>query len=90
MSALDSAAKGEIIAKHRTHESDSGSPEVQIALLTARIERLSKHFEKHREDKHSKRGMLALISQRKRQLAYLKSESPERYRATLAALGLRK
>jgi small subunit ribosomal protein S15 len=90
MSYEESVDKGEIIAKHRIHDTDVGSPEVQIALLTSRIENLARHFEKHREDKHSKRGMMAMISRRKSLLQYLKEENVERYRATLAALGLRK
>lgn len=90
MSSESSLDKGEIIATHRTHEADVGSPEVQIAILTHRIATLSKHFERHTEDKHSKRGMMGLISRRKKLLSYLKRENVERYRQTLSALGLRK
>lgn len=90
MAFADGSQKGDVIEKFRTHTTDTGSPEVQIALLTTRLAVLTQHFEKHREDKHSRRGMFRLISQRKRLLEYLKREDVERYRATLQALGLRK
>lgn len=76
--------------KLRRHERDVGSPEVQIALLTKRIETLSEHMKKHDQDLHSQRGMYKLISHRKRLLEYLKRENLERYRLTLSELGLRK
>jgi small subunit ribosomal protein S15 len=82
--------KGEIIKAYALKEGDVGSPEVQVALLTKRIQNLTNHFETHREDKHSKRGMMALIGRRKALLRYLKDENPERYRALIASLGLRK
>lgn len=90
MSLSEWPEKQEIIAKHRVHEKDSGSPEVQIALLTKRLDKMSEHFKTHSKDQHSRRGMLAMISRRKRLLAYLKNENIERYRNTINALGLRK
>lgn len=90
MSLSEWPDKQDIIAKHRVHERDTGSPEVQIALLTKRIDRMSEHFKKHIKDQHSKRGMLAMIGRRKRLLQFLKNEDVNRYKATLASLGLRK
>lgn len=84
------SSKAEMIKKFRIKESDTGSPEVQIALLTQRIQTLSQHFESHSNDLHSNRGMLALVSKRKRLLQYLKTENAERYKAVINALGLRK
>ena len=74
----------------RRHETDTGSPEVQIALFTEKLEKLTKHFETHKEDEHSRRGMFRAISRRKRLLEYLKNTDIEKYRATIASLGLRK
>ena len=82
--------KSDIIAKFKRSENDTGSAEVQIALLTNRIEELSGHFAKHKQDNHSRRGMLQLISRRKRLLKYLQGEDVNRYRETISALGLRK
>lgn len=82
--------KANIIAKFQRDSSDVGSPEVQIALLTQRIEKLSEHFKQHKEDVHSKRGMFKLISRRKGLLSYLHSENPARYKFTITELGLRK
>ena len=94
MTAEQSAAsvtkKADIIATYKVHPTDVGSYEVQVALLTDRIQRLTRHFEAHREDKHSKRGMMALISRRKRLLQHLKREDVARYRALIGSLGLRK
>jgi small subunit ribosomal protein S15 len=78
------------IESHRTHPTDTGSPEVQVALLTARINALSTHFETHKKDHHSRRGLLALVSQRRRQLEYLRRTHPDRYRALIDRLGLRR
>ena len=88
--ALATAKKTEIIQKFKTHESDTGSPEVQVALLTARINGLTEHFKAHQKDHHSRRGLLMLVSQRKRQLEYLKGKDVERYRTLIQSLGLRK
>ena len=95
MSVADSSESTKVglegaLNKLRRHEKDSGSPEVQIALLTDRIEQISGHMKKFVKDFNSERGMLKLISRRKRLLAYLKDESVERYRQTLSVLGLRK
>ena len=83
-------SKAEIIDKHRIHESDSGSPEVQIALLTERINYLTQHFKVHKKDHHSRRGLLNLVSQRRRLLNYLRRTGPDRYRALIERLGLRR
>ena len=88
--AVVALQKAEIMKAYARKEGDVGSPEVQVALLTKRIQNLTNHFESHREDKHSKRGMMALVGRRKALLRYLKDESPERYRALIASLGLRK
>jgi small subunit ribosomal protein S15 len=78
------------IDAHRVHESDTGSPEVQVALLTERINGLSAHFEVHGKDHHSRRGLLKLVSQRRRLLNYLRRTQPDRYRALIEKLGLRR
>ena len=82
--------KQEIIAKYATHEGDTGSPEVQIAILTARINDLTDHFKANPKDHHSRRGLLKMVGQRRGLLAYLKKTDIERYRAIVAKLGLRK
>lgn len=87
---LEVAAKHGVINKFRLHESDTGSPEVQIALLSQRIDHLTDHFKVHKKDHHSRRGLLALVSQRRRLLNYLKRSDIERYRKMVSALSLRK
>ena len=87
---LDSEKRKDIIGKYRVHEADTGSPEVQIALLSARIEYLTEHFKAHKKDHHSRRGLLKLVGQRRRLLDYLKNNSLDRYRAIIQRLGLRK
>jgi len=82
--------KREIIAKYRIHESDTGSPEVQIALLSERIAYLTEHFKIHKKDHHSRRGLLKLVGQRRRLLDYLRSKNVDRYKAIIAGLGIRK
>jgi small subunit ribosomal protein S15 len=82
--------KSEIIHTHRRHDSDTGSAEVQIALLTKRITHLTEHFKTHRKDHHSRRGLLKLVSQRRRLLDYLKRKEFGRYLAVIDALGIRK
>lgn len=82
--------KQSLITGHRTHEKDTGSPEVQVALLTKRIEALTEHFKVHGKDHASRRGLVRLLNQRRRQLNYLKVHNFERYRALLDKLGLRK
>jgi len=88
--ALLTEKKQEIVNKHRTHEGDTGSPEVQIALLTERITYLTEHFKTHAKDHHSRRGLLRLVSKRRSLLNYLKKTSLDRYRKTVSALNLRK
>lgn len=88
--ALQTEQKNEIIESFRVHETDTGSPEVQIALLTTRINELTDHLRTHRHDHHSRRGLLKLVGQRRRLLAYLQKKDVERYRATITRLGLRK
>lgn len=82
--------KAEIVTQYRTHESDTGSPEVQIALLSQRISELTEHFKTHAKDHHSRRGLLKLVSQRRRQLDYLKRVDYDRYKTLIGRLGLRK
>lgn len=82
--------KPNVIGQYRTHPTDSGSPEVQVALLTNRIAYLTEHFKSHPKDHHSRRGLLSLVSRRRRLLDYLKRQSPERYRRLIERLGLRK
>ncbi|HHI97422.1 MAG TPA: 30S ribosomal protein S15 [Thermodesulfatator atlanticus] len=87
--AFDAEVKKEIIQKFARHPNDTGSPEVQIALLTARIKHLEEHFKIHKKDHHSRRGLLKLVGQRRRLLNYLKRTDFERYRNIVKALGLR-
>ncbi|HET8522855.1 MAG TPA: 30S ribosomal protein S15 [Thermomicrobiales bacterium] len=88
--ALQTAQKEGIITDYQLHEGDTGSPEVQIALLTERINGLTDHLREHKHDHHSRRGLLKLVGRRRRLLAYLSDKDVERYRATIARLGLRK
>jgi len=87
---LDKAIKTAIIEEYRLDDDDTGSPEVQIALLTARIKHLTEHLKMHKHDEHSRLGLIKLVGQRRRQLAYLSRTHPDRYRAILQRLGLRK
>ncbi|MCI5897486.1 MAG: 30S ribosomal protein S15 [Anaerovoracaceae bacterium] len=87
---IDQAKKAEIIDKFKTHEGDTGSPEVQIAILTFRINDLNEHLKMHKKDHHSRRGLLKMVGQRRNLLAYLKNKDIERYRTLIAELGLRK
>jgi len=82
--------KGDTIAKYRKHDTDTGSPEVQIALLTDRINHLTEHLKAHKKDHHSRRGLLMLVGKRRRFLDYLKNNDVERYRSVIAELGLRR
>jgi small subunit ribosomal protein S15 len=82
--------KEEIIREHRTHEGDTGSPEVQVAVLTRRIAHLTEHLREHKHDYHSRRGLLKMVGQRRRLLKYLQKKDVERYRALIAKLGLRR
>lgn len=82
--------KAKVIDEHKQHEGDTGSPEVQVALLTARITYLTDHFKSHAKDFHSRTGLLKLVGQRRKLLKYLKSTDIQRYRDLIAKLGLRK
>lgn len=84
------ADKASTIAEYRTHESDTGSPEVQVALLTGRINHLTEHLKAHKGDHHTRRGLMMLIGKRKRLLAYVKDTDVERYRNLIARLGIRR
>lgn len=81
--------KAEIISDSRVHETDTGSPEVQVSILTWRINHMTEHLKIHKHDLHSRRGLMQMVGQRRRLLAYLSRKSPERYRALIAKLGLR-
>jgi small subunit ribosomal protein S15 len=87
---LDKATKTAIIEEYRLDDDDTGSPEVQIALLTARIKHLTEHLKEHKHDEHSRRGLIKMVGQRRRQLAYLSRTNQARYRSVLQRLGLRK
>ncbi len=78
------------IQEHRTHEGDTGSPEVQVAMLTRRIAHLTEHLREHKHDYHSRRGLLKMVGRRRRLLKYLQNKDVERYRALIAKLGLRR
>ena len=82
--------KTDVISQYRTHDSDTGSPEVQIALLSNRISYLTEHFKSHAKDHHSRRGLLKLVGRRRRLLDYLKKTDQERYRSIIDKLGIRK
>ncbi len=86
----DMAEKADIIANHRQHATDTGSPEVQIALLSDRIAYLTEHLKVHKKDHHSRRGLLMLVGRRRRLLDYVRKNDVERYRAIIAKLGLRR
>ena len=88
--AVTTTDKARIVSEHQRKQGDTGSPEVQVALLTARINMLTEHFKKHVKDFHSRRGLLHLVSQRRSQLDYLKRTQVESYRSLIERLGLRK
>ena len=90
MSLVEANNKSETIKQFRINEKDTGSPEVQVALITKRLEILGKHFEKFPKDRHSQMGMFSMISRRKKLLGYLRKEDIQRYRNTISALGIRK
>ena len=87
---MDKSERTAVIEKYRTHETDKGSPEVQVALLTARITELTEHLREHKHDHSTRRGLLKLVGQRRRLLNYLNSEDVNRYRGLVSRLGLRK
>ena len=88
--ALDNAVKQQIISEYATGEGDTGSPEVQVALLTRRINDLTEHMKQHRHDFHTQRGLLQLVGRRRRLLRYLEQKDVQRYRALIERLGLRR
>ena len=88
--AIESNQKKEIIEKYKIHNKDTGSPEVQIALLTEKINYLTNHFKVHNKDHHSRQGLLKIVNQRRRLLSYLKRNDPPRYRKLIDDLGIRK
>lgn len=87
---LATERKQDIIGKHKIHDKDTGSPEVQIALLTERVNYLTDHFKKHAKDHHSRQGLLKIVNQRRRLLNYIKRIDPPRYRKLIEELGIRK
>jgi len=88
--SLSAEIKAEIVKKYRQSETDTGSPEVQVALLTANIQHLTEHFKIHKHDHHSRRGMLKMVNQRRKLLDYLKGKDLGRYQELIASLGLRR
>ena len=88
--ALNAELKSEIISQYQRSPSDTGSPEVQVALLSARINQLTQHFEAHRKDHHSRRGLLRMVNQRRQLLDYLKKVDQDRYQSLIGRLGLRR
>lgn len=87
---ISKSEKGSIIEKHRLHPKDTGSPEVQVALLTTRIDQLVEHLKVHKHDEHSRRGLIKMVGRRRRHLDYLSKKDPERYKEVIDRLGLRK
>lgn len=88
--ALDAATKAQIVQDYQQSEGDTGSPEVQVALLTANIEQLQKHFKDHAQDHHSRRGLIRMVNQRRKLLDYLKQKDTSRYAELIKRLGLRR
>ena len=88
--SLASEQKSQVITKYRINKSDSGSPEVQVAILSQRILHLTEHFKTHQKDHHSRRGLLSMVARRRKLLKYLKDRSPERYKALIQSLGIRR
>ena len=88
--ALASDSKKQLVAKYRVHKSDCGSPEVQVAILSQRISQLTDHFKTHKKDHSSRRGLLLMVARRRKLLDYLKSQGPERYKALIQSLGIRR
>ena len=88
--ALAGEAKNKVIAQFRVHKTDTGSPEVQVAVLSRRISDLTEHFKSHAKDHHSRRGLLQMVARRRRLLDYLRSRCPERYKTLITSLGIRR
>jgi small subunit ribosomal protein S15 len=87
--ALAAEEKSQMIAKYRIHKSDSGSTEVHVALLTQRILQLTEHFKVHKQDHHSRRGLLTMVKRRRKMIQYLKDRNPQRYQTLIQSLGIR-
>ena len=88
--ALNATSKADIIKEYQLEDGDTGSPEVQVAVLTERIRNLTEHFKDHKKDNHSRRGLLKMVSQRRRLLDYVKSRNEERYQSLISKLGIRR
>jgi small subunit ribosomal protein S15 len=88
--ALANEVKQDVISKYRIHSKDTGSPEVQVAILSRQIGELTEHIKIHKKDHHSRRGLLSMVARRRRMLNYLKSRSPERYKTLIQSLGIRR
>ncbi len=88
--AMNTAAKAEVIKKYATKKDDTGSPEVQVAILTSRISELSEHMQVHKKDFHSRRGLLAMVAKRRKLLDYLKRNDEDRYQKLIKELGIRR
>ncbi len=88
--ALATDSKKQVVATYRVHKTDTGSPEVQVAILSQRILQLQDHFKTHAKDHHSRRGLLSMVARRRRMLKYLKSRNPERYKNLILSLGIRR
>ncbi len=88
--ALSTAEKVDVIEKYKRKDGDTGSPEVQVALLTTRIVQLTEHFKEHKHDHHSRRGLLRMVNQRRKLLDYLKGKNADSYKALISSLGLRR
>jgi small subunit ribosomal protein S15 len=88
--AVDSELRGKLIGEHRLHETDTGSPEVQVSIFTERIRQLTEHLKTHKKDHHSRRGLLILVGKRRRLLDYLARNDVQRYRALISKLGIRR
>ena len=88
--SLSTAEKGEVVTKYQQREGDTGSPEVQVALLTTRIVQLTEHFKEHNHDHHSRRGLLRMVNQRRKLLDYLHGKNIDRYKELISSLGLRR
>ena len=88
--ALATDVKQDTISKYRIHKTDTGSPEVQVAILSQQIQQLTEHFKTHKKDHHSRRGLLTMVARRRKLLNYLKSRNPERYKTLIQSLGIRR
>jgi small subunit ribosomal protein S15 len=88
--ALAADVKKQVISNYKVHKTDTGSPEVQVAILSQRIAQLTEHFKSHQKDHHSRLGLLTMVARRRRLLKYLKASSPERYKELISRLGIRR